>query len=303
MAKFAVAGIVQVETIVRVEDIPVRYSPVTNMPDTVFTYVGGDAYNERVALKALGDEVEFFSMVGKQDLRGILWDEDFMGDGDFVLPVLESTPTAVILYDKKRQQQIFEDIKDMRDARFNLSLFKEKIKDADAVVLANANFCRPLAAAAKEAGKLLAVNFRGFTEEKMQYNEDFFELADIIYVSDDNIVGSADEFVRKLADNYSAKIIILGQGAAGLTIFSREDELLAHYKPVKTNEIVNTSGAGNSLFSCFLHCYVSTGDAVHAVKKALLFASYKIGFMGTSVGFLKEEELEHWYRLIWGAGK
>ena len=73
MAKFAVAGIVQVETIVRVEDIPVRYSPVTNMPDTVFTYVGGDAYNERVALKALGDEVEFFSMVGKQDLRGILW--------------------------------------------------------------------------------------------------------------------------------------------------------------------------------------------------------------------------------------
>ncbi|MCR5406978.1 MAG: carbohydrate kinase family protein [Lachnospiraceae bacterium] len=303
MAKFAVAGIVQVETIVRVEDIPVRYSPVTNMPDTVFTYVGGDAYNERVALKALGDEVEFFSMVGKQDLRGILWDEDFMGDGDFVLPVLESTPTAVILYDKKRQQQIFEDIKDMRDAEFNLSLFKEKIKDADAVVLANANFCRPLAAAAKEAGKLLAVNFRGFTEEKMQYNEDFFELADIIYVSDDNIVGSADEFVRKLADNYSAKIIILGQGAAGLTIFSREDELLAHYKPVKTNEIVNTSGAGNSLFSCFLHCYVSTGDAVHAVKKALLFASYKIGFMGTSVGFLKEEELEHWYRLIWGAGK
>ena len=242
-------------------------------------------------------------MVGKQDLRGILWDEDFMGDGDFVLPVLESTPTAVILYDKKRQQQIFEDIKDMRDAEFNLSLFKEKIKDADAVVLANANFCRPLAAVAKEAGKLLAVNFRGFTEEKMQYNEDFFELADIIYVSDDNIVGSADEFVRKLADNYSAKIIILGQGAAGLTIFSREDELLAHYKPVKTNEIVNTSGAGNSLFSCFLHCYVSTGDAVHAVKKALLFASYKIGFMGTSVGFLKEEELEHWYRLIWGAGK
>ena len=291
MAKFAVAGIVQVETIVRVEDIPVRYSPVTNMPDTVFTYVGGDAYNERVALKALGDEVEFFSMVGKQDLRGILWDEDFMGDGDFVLPVLESTPTAVILYDKKRQQQIFEDIKDMRDAEFNLSLFKEKIKDADAVVLANANFCRPLAAAAKEAGKLLAVNFRGFTEEKMQYNEDFFELADIIYVSDDNIVGSADEFVRKLADNYSAKIIILGQGAAGLTIFSREDELLAHYKPVKTNEIVNTSGAGNSLFSCFLHCYVSTGDAVHAVKKALLFASYKIGESGASKGFLTEPEL------------
>lgn len=303
MAKFAVAGIVQVETIVRVDDIPVKYSPVVNVPDTIFTYVGGDAYNERVALKALGDEVEFFTMVGKQDIRGVLWDEDFMGEGDYVLPVLDSTPNAVILYDNQRQQQIFEDIKDMRDAGFNLELFKEKIEDVDAVVLANANFCRPLATAAKEAGKLLAVNFRGFTEEKMHYNEDFFKLADIIYVSDDNIVGSADEFVRKIADEYPAKIIILGQGAAGLTILSKEDDLLAHYKPVKTNGIVNTSGAGNSLFSCFLHSYVSTGDAVHAVKKALLFASYKIGFMGTSVGFLTEEELEHWYRLIWGAGK
>lgn len=303
MAKFAVAGIVQVETIVKVEDIPVKYSPVINKPDTIFTNVGGDAYNERVALRALGDEVEFFSMVGKHDIRGIFWDEDFMGETDYVLPVLNATPTAVVLYDSKRQQQIFEDIKDMRDVEFNLQLFKEKIQDVDAVVLANANFCRPLAAAAKEAGKLLAINFRGFTEEKMQYNEDYFQMADIIYVSDDNIVGSADEFVRKLADSYSAKIIILGQGAAGLTIFSRDDDLLAHYKPVKTNEIVNTAGAGNSLFSCFLHCYVTSGDAVHAVKNALLFASYKIGYMGTSNGFLTEEELEHWYRLIWGAGK
>lgn len=303
MAKFAVAGIVQVETIVKVEVIPVKYSPVINIPDTIFTNVGGDAYNERVALRALGNEVEFFSMIGKHDMRGLFWDEDFLGDHDYVLPVLKATPTAVILYDNKRQQQIFEDIKDMRDVEFNMTLFKEKIQDVDAVVLANANFCRPLAAAAKEAGKLLAINFRGFTEEKMQYNEDYFNMADIIYVSDDNIVGSADEFVRKLADNYSAKIIILGQGAKGLTIFSRDDDLLAHYKPVKTNEIVNTSGAGNSLFSCFLHCYVSSGDAVHAIKNALLFASYKIGYMGTSNGFLKEDELEHWYRLIWGAGK
>ena len=303
MAKFAIAGIVQVETIVKVDDIPVSYLPVTNKPNTIFTNVGGDAYNERVALKALGDDVEFFSMIGKHDLQGLYWNEDFMGDSDYVLPVLKETPTAVILYDSSRRQQIFEDIKDMRDVEFNLELYKEKIKDVDAVILANANFCRPLAKAAKEAGKMLAINFRGFTEEKMKYNEDYFEMADVIYVSDDNIVSKADEFVRKLADTYKAEIIILGQGAKGLTIFSRRDDLLANYRPVKTNEIVNTAGAGNSLFSCFLHCYVTTNNAVHAIKNALLFASYKIGYMGTSNGFLTEGELEHWYRLIWGAGK
>ena len=50
MARFAVAGIVQVETIVKVDEIPVQYSPVVNKPNTIFTNVGGDAYNERVAL-------------------------------------------------------------------------------------------------------------------------------------------------------------------------------------------------------------------------------------------------------------
>ncbi len=303
MAKFAVAGIVQVETIVKVDSIPVEYSPVRNKPNTIFTNVGGDAYNERVALKALGNDVKFFSMIGKQDMHNMFWDDEFLGDDDYVLPILDETPTAVILYDSTRQQQIFEDIKNVRDVAYNLELFKDNIADVDAVIMANANFCRPLAKAAKEAGKLLAINFRGFSEEKFSYNDDFFKMADIIYVSDDNIVASADNFVKRIAKEYDAKIIILGQGAKGLTIYSRDDDLLANYKPVKTSEIVNTAGAGNSLFSCFLHCYVSTHDAVHAIKNSLLFASYKIGYMGTSNGFLSEEELEHWYRLIWGAGK
>lgn len=304
MAKIAVAGIIQIETIIKVDKVPIEYSPVTNKPNTIFTGVGGDAYNECVALRALGDEVRFFSMTAKHENSKFVNYGELSGSDDFILPILDHNPTAVILYDSNRRQQIYEDIKNVREAEYNLELFKRNIQDVDAVVLANANFCRPLAKAAKEAGKLLAVNFRGFSESKFEYNDDFFKLADIIYVSDDNIVAKADDFVKGIADKYTnAKIIILGQGPDGLTIYSRDDDLLANYKPVKTSEIVNTAGAGNSLFSCFLHCYVSKGDAVHAIKNALLFASYSIGFMGTSNGFLSEEELEHWYRLIWGAGK
>ena len=32
----------------------------------------------------------------------------------------------------------------------------------------------------------------------------------------------------------------------------------------------------------------------------MLFASYKIGYMGTSNGFMTVEQLEQWRRLIWG---
>ena len=299
MKKFAVAGIIQVETIVKVDNIPIEYSPVVNKPDTIFTNVGGDAYNECLALRALGNDVRFFTVTGSEHSDIVVKDKLVSG-ADYVFPALASTPSAVILYDANRRQQIFEDIKNVRDIVFPIEPFKKNIEDVDCVVLANANFCRPLARAAKDAGKTVAINFRGFTEDKYEYNKDLMELADIIYLSDDNIVTEPDEFVRKVADSHPAKIIILGQGSKGLTIYSREDDLLAQYKPVKTTEIVNTAGAGNSLFSCFLHCYVESGDAVHSIKNALLFASYKIGHMGTSQGFLSEEELERWYHLIWG---
>ena len=80
---------------------------------------------------------------------------------------------------------------------------------------------------------------------------------------------------------------------------TREDNSVIEYRPVKTNEIVNTIGAGNALFSSFMHYYVKTKNAKEAIKNALLFASYKIGFVGTSNGFMTEEQIEQWKKLIW----
>lgn len=301
MAKFVVAGIVQIETIVKVERIPIEYTPLVSQPNTIFTNIGGDAYNESLALTALGNHVEFLSMIGKNDKNQLacIAENEYCLDTTHVKLMLEETPTAVVLYDNERRQQIYEDVKDIHDAVYDIELFKKCIVDADAVVLANANFCRPLAKAAVEAGKTLAINFRGFTEQKERHNKDLLSLADIVYVGDDNIVDSSYDFVKRLANTYGSKVVILGQGAKGVIIYSRKDDLIAHYNTVKTNEIVNTVGAGNSLFSCFLHFYISTGDAVYAIKNALLFASYNIGFMGTSNGFLTEERLKHWYNLIW----
>ena len=146
MNKFAVAGIVQIETIVKVDRIPVEYSPVVNKPNTIFTNVGGDAYNECLALRALGNNVAFFTMTGKDNTDMIVKDK-LISEADYVFPALDATPTAVILYDENRKQQIYEDIKNVRDVVYPIDPFKKNISDADCVVLANANFCRPLAKA------------------------------------------------------------------------------------------------------------------------------------------------------------
>ena len=49
MSKFIVAGITQLETIVKVKEIPIKYEPYTGERDTINIAAGGDAFNESLA--------------------------------------------------------------------------------------------------------------------------------------------------------------------------------------------------------------------------------------------------------------
>ncbi|WMC91855.1 carbohydrate kinase family protein [Kineothrix sp. MB12-C1] len=305
MSKFLVAGIVQKETIVKVDKIPIEYSGVTNKPNTIFINTGGDAYNESLALKWLGNSVDLMSMIGISDSMELInpKDSEVKLETDYILPRLYHTPTAVVFYDDNRNQQVFEDIKDLRDIEYDLHLFKERAARAEMLILSNANFCRPLIEIGKELRKPIAVNIREYNENKIHYNEDYLKAADILYVSDDHLIEEPYEFVKSLAAKYRPEIIILGQGAEGLILYDKNKNIIAHYNTVRTHGVVNTVGAGNALFSCFLHFYNKTKDSVFAVKNALLFASYKIGFMGTSNGFMTEEQIVQWRNLIWRDGR
>ncbi len=305
MGKFLVAGVVQRETIVKVDQIPVEYAGITGRPGTIFMSTGGDAYNESLALQWLGNSVDFMSMVGYGENMGLINPPGCEVNlvTDYVLPRLAGTPAAVVFYDENRRQQIFEDIKDLRDTPYDLDLFRERARRAEMLVVSNANFCRPLIGIGKELRKPVAVNVREYKEEKLCYNEDFLKGADILYISDDWLTGDPYDFVKSLAAKYRPWIIILGQGASGLILYDKNKNIIAHYNTVKTHKTVNTVGAGNALFSCFLHFYNKTGDSVFAVKNAMLFASYKIGFMGTSSGFMTEDEIALWRNLIWRDGR
>ena len=305
MGKFLVAGVVQRETIVKVDNIPIGYMGITERPNTIFTSTGGDAYNESLALKWLGNSVDLMSMVGEVESMDLVNPPGCEVElvTDYVLPRLADTPIAVLFYDENRKQQIFEDIKNLGDVPYDLALFRERAKRAEMLVVSDANFCRPLIGIGKELRKPIAVNIREYTEEKAYFNEDFLKGGDILYISDDRLVGDPYEFVKLLAAKYRPQIIILGQGAAGLILYDKNKNIIAHYNTVKTHKTVNTVGAGNALFSCFLHFYNKTKDSVFAVKNAMLFASYKIGFMGTSSGFMTEEEISLWRNLIWRDGR
>lgn len=301
MSKFIVAGITQIETIIKVNEIPIKYAPFTGACDTIHTSAGGDAFNASLALKWLGNEVKFMSVVGEKQDMGIFNPPDRLVSlsTDYVLPVMKETPAEVLLFDAQRRQQVFEDLKDIREAEYDMTLLDPIISDCDMLILSNANFCRPFIPYAKEYQKKIAVKIHQFKSEKEIYNEDFLQNADILYFSDHSIEEEPFGFIRQLAEKYDTGIVILGQGENGLILHDRDRELNVHYDLVKSGGVVNTAGAGNALFACFLHYYLKTKDSVESIRKALLFTSHKIGYMGTSNGFMTEQQLEHWEHLIY----
>ena len=89
---------------------------------------------------------------------------------------------------------------------------------------------------------------------------------------------------------YHNKIIVLGRGSKGAALYTEGQfyELPA----VQVGPVVNTVGAGDALFSSFLHSYAKGLSPLEALQRAQLFASAKIGSSGASKGFITEEELE-----------
>lgn len=302
MSKFMVAGFVQMETIVKVEALPVPYKQFESIPDLVNTGIGGAGFNEAMALRWLGNEVDFMSMVARsmstRQIEAYLKTNEVDLSTDYVLPKLDGMPTSVILY-CKGGKQTFEDVKDIRHVEYDFSLLESQIQDKDMVLMSNCNFCRPIIGLAKKYKKPIALNVRSMRAEKIVNKEDFLAAADILYISDDDLESDPHDCIRECREKYDPEIIIVGVGEKGAILYTKEDNSLIDYKPVKTNEMVNTVGAGNALFSAFLHYYIKTKDAKDAIKNALLFASYKIGFVGTSNGFMTEEQIEQWKKLIW----
>ena len=73
-------------------------------------------------------------------------------------------------------------------------------------------------------------------------------------------------------------------------------KLAAHPFNASTNNVVNTVGAGDALFSAFLNFYSKGTHPLKALQLAEFFASRKIAFNGASEGFCEEKDILDMYR-------
>ena len=293
-----VSGLINIETTLQVDSFPIDYQPVRYPFFGVDSTVSGVGYNVSKALSILGNDVRFTSLIGR-DEAGDRVCNALIGDDisvEFVLDQLDRTPQSVILYDRDGRRMINVDLKDIQEQVYPPAVFERAMWGCSLAVLCNINFSRPYLRFAKERGVTIATDVHTISDLDDDYNRDFMAAADILFMSDERLPCPPEEWARAVQGRYGNAIIAIGLGQEGVLLAVKEDDFLQRIPAVPTRLVVNTIGAGDALFSAFVHNCHKSGDPYEAMRKAIVFASYKIGETGAAAGFLDEAGLERLFK-------
>ena len=292
--KAAISGLINIESTLKIREFPIPYYPVDYPFFGIRSGVAGVAYNVAKALQTLGDEVSLYFMIGKdEEGRRIL--EKLQKDGIGTKNIRENlgeTPVTIVLYDEQGRRQIYCDLKDIQEQRPEEGSFDRALADCDFAVLCNTNFNRAFLKRAKELGKPIATDVHVLEQLEDSYNRDFMEAADILFLSDERLPDSPEHFLFTVKERYPAGVIVIGLGEKGALLYDRAAGKGYSLEAAGVEDVVNTLGAGDALFSGFLHFYGKGCPAVDALIRAELFAAEKIRHDGASEGFCREEVIE-----------
>ncbi len=293
MSRILVAGLVNIETTLRVDGFPVSYQPVHYAFNRIHSSVSGVGFNVALALKTLGHEVHFLTLLGRDAAgelaRARLTAEGLAGAG--VRSTLAETPQSVILYDGSGQREIQVDLKDIQEQAYPQEVFQQAVSGCDLAVLCNINFTRALLAPTRALGIPIATDVHTLRDLDDTYNRDYLDHADILFMSSDALPVSPPDWIRQLRQRYRPHVLVIGAGREGawLSTPQADPQLVP---AVSVRPIVSTIGAGDALFSAFLHGYLATGNPATALQQAVVFAAHKIGESSASAGFLNAAELD-----------
>lgn len=286
-----VSGLVNVESSINIGHFPINYSPVEYLFDGISTTVSGVGYNVSKALRTLGDDVHIHTLIGDDAIgKAVKHELERVGIGiEGVYHTLNATPQSVVLYNDEGKRKIYCDLKNIQTSNYP-DAFMYDIP-YDLAILTNVNFSRVFFKKFRDSNTLIATDCHVLKDINSEYDKEFLENADIIFMSNEAIVGREYDFIRELAKTYNQEIIVISMGSQGSIIYDRSQDSIKKVTAKNVRPIINTVGAGDALFSSFLHFYISGLDSWDSINLATYFASYKIGANGGAEGFLTESQL------------
>ncbi len=283
MKKICIMGLANIETNVKINRFPIEYTPIEFSFFGNNTQPSGVGINLAMAFKALEDEPFLYSMTGNDFLGSMI--EKFLNDNKIKYAIdktLSATPESTVLYDHYGKRKIYCDLKDVQEIGFGLNVND----DFDLACITNTNFSRKYLKYFKDKNITIATDCHVVGDINDDFNKDFMRESDILFISDENIRDNYYDFMQQLIKNYNKEIIVISRGELGTLMYVRKDNSLEHYEAFKCLNIVNTCGAGDALFSSFLHFYLETKDPYSSIKNAMKYASIKISSSGGALGFM-----------------
>ena len=287
MSKIFVSGLTNIETSLNVNSFPIEYSPIEYPFFGVSSSISGVGYNVSKALKVLKDDVSLFTIVGEDNSGEIVLSTLNKDKIDTIIQKVQKTAESVVLVDKEGKRKIYCDLKNLQEVRsFD---FKVNPKEFELAVLTNINFSRPLIKLFKDSGVTTASDVHVLRNIDDEYNKEFLENSDILFLSNEGCLGNEAEFIKSIQQTYHNKIVVIGCGEEGALAFDGKDYY--YEKAVAPLGVKNTVGAGDALFSSFVHYFLKTKDIQKSLKFAVTFAGIKISSSGGAEGFAKEDEV------------
>lgn len=304
MSRILVSGLVNFETTVRVPGFPLAYTPVQFPFYGVNHSISGVGFNITKALTTLGDQVHFLTLLGN-DATGDLSRAELARLGiaqHWVVNALDRTAQSVILYDPSGARMIFTDLKDNQERDYPSDLFNQALPGCDLAVLTNINYSRPFLAWARQLGVPIATDVHTLSDLDDPYNLDFMANAEILFMSHENLPLAPQDWIRRVWEQFTAGIVVIGMGANGALLGMRDERSLHHVPAVHPRPVVSTIGAGDALFSAFIHFYLASRDPYQALHKAVFYAAYKIGSAGAADDLLNETTFNQEYARYFNNG-
>ena len=290
MSRFFISGLLNIETTVAIPGFPLDYAPVHYPFFGINSTLSGVGYNIAKALALLGNRIDLHSLVGpdwtlphlRQELASLGIDSGGLEEA------LSATAQSVILYEPSGRRQIHVDLKECQQRPLS-KVEDSQLAACDMALLCNINFSRPLLARAKALGRPIACDVHVLHDIHDDYNRDFIAAADILFLSDEGLGGRlATDYLRELQEHYGIPIVVMGCGAAGAYLSVRRDHRFFHAPASAPRGVKNSVGAGDALFSAFVHDYCQNQDPYRALQRATRYAGWKVGATGAAEGLLDQ---------------
>ena len=294
--KVLVIGTVGLQVNIPINNFPLNYQSIYFMDDKVDVDLAGVGYSSLNILKKLHNDVTFITGIGNDFFSDYIISDLKKKDIDLYYERKKTkTLISTILYDQDGKRSI------LREGRKDyMYVMDPRVYESidfrfDYAIVTLTNFARHILKDIKNKKIPMACDMQTIDNLTNNYGKDFMEASNIIFFSNDHYDQDIEELVKSLYDKYHYEIIGVGMGAKGCLLCV--DGKISYYNayPVK---VVNTVGAGDTLFTSFVHFYYTDKDPDLAIRKALLYTSEKIKYKTSSEGFMDLNEFKELYEKI-----